>query len=293
LPSGNGREAKATALKAGDRADLTAWRRAARARAYPAASSGVPHVPSGSLVIVGGGGLPDEVVKKFTELAGGPDALIVVLPTATEVAGGNPDAGFLRRGGAREVVILPARDRHTIESDEYRAILRRAKGIWFGGGRQWRFVDAYEDTNALGLFRDVLRRGGVIGGTSAGATIQGEFLCRGSPLNNSDMICEGYERGFAFLPGVAIDQHFSQRKRQRDLAELIRTHPEYLGIGIDEATALVVSGHRAEVLGRHSVSFLDGRNGAVSEYQVVGPGGSYDLKTRTIVEKGQDPAGRK
>ncbi len=95
----------------------------------------------------------------------------------------------------------------------------------------------------------MLRRGGVIGGSSAGATIQGDYLCRGSPLNNTDMICEGYERGLGFLPGVAIDQHFAQRKRFADMTALVKTYPQLLGIGIDESTAIVVQGSVAEVMG--------------------------------------------
>ncbi len=54
------------------------------------------------------------------------------------------------------------------------------------------------------------------------------------------MMCEGYERGFCFLPGVAIDQHFAQRKRFGDMTELMKAYPQYLGIGLDEATAIVV-----------------------------------------------------
>ena len=80
------------------------------------------------------------------------------------------------------------------------------------GGRQWRLVDAYLDTEAEKIFHQVLDRGGVIGGSSAGATIQAGYLLRGSPLGNTEVMAEGYERGFGFLPGVAIDQHFSQRR---------------------------------------------------------------------------------
>ena len=108
------------------------------------------------------------------------------------------------------------------------------------------------------LFHDVLRRGGVIGGSSAGATILGEFLVRGHPLGNTVMMAEGYERGFALLPGAAIDQHFSQRERQPDLLPVIRRHPGMLGIGIDEGTAIVVTGTKVDVIGQHSAHFVSG-----------------------------------
>jgi cyanophycinase len=230
------------------------------------------------------------VTRKFIELAGGPDAPIVVLPTADERSTPPGAAsGFLRRAGARNVTALPGRLRHEVEGAESLDALRKAKGIWFGGGRQWRFVDAYEGTKALELFHDCLRRGGVVGGSSAGATIQGDYLCRGSPLGNLEMMSEGYERGFAFLPGVAIDQHFTQRKRFADMTALVKAHPQFLGVGIDEATALVVTGGTAEILGKNKAHFYDARKPVAEgkpDYESVAAGGRYDLKARRVVVKG-------
>ena len=164
--------------------------------------------------------------------------------------------------------------------------LKKAGGVWFGGGRQWRFVDAYEGTKAEEALRDVLRRGGVIGGSSAGATIQGYYLCRGSPLNNTDIRCEGYERGLNFLPGVAIDQHFAQRKRFGDMAALMKVYPQLLGVGIDEATALVVRGSVAEVMGQGQAHFYDRRKPLEEDkpdHESVKAGGLYDLKERKVL----------
>jgi cyanophycinase len=234
--------------------------------------------------------MPAEVTRKFIELAGGPEALIVILPTAVP----NPsptsaEGSFLARAGAKNLKVLAGTKFHEVQSDESLKTLREAKGIWFGGGRQWRFVDAYEKTRALELFRGVLRRGGVIGGSSAGATIQGDYLCRGSPIVNTEMMCEGYERGFGFLPGVGIDQHFSQRKRFADMTALMQARPQLLGIGIDESTALIVQGHVAEVLGKNAVHFYDGRKEVEEgqpDYESVKAGGKYDLKERKVLEAG-------
>src|SRR5699024_4910268 len=126
--------------------------------------------------------------------------------------------------------VFHPRDREEANSPEFIAKLRDAGGIWFGGGRQWRTVDAFEGTASIAAFHDVLKRGGAIGGSSAGATIQGEYLVRGNPLGNLQMMAEGYERGFGFLPGTAIDQHFTQRKRQPDMLLLKRTFPQLLGL---------------------------------------------------------------
>ncbi len=286
------RPARTIELKPGRLADLTALRRAALARtepAFPPVKAAVPDVPKGSLVIVGGGGMPDAIRRKFIELAGGPDALIVVLPTANPepLRPGKGEAVIFEKAGARNVHVLRARELKDVEDPKTLELLKKARGIWFGGGRQWRFVDAYEGTKAYDLLHDVLRRGGVIGGGSAGATIQGDYLCRGSPLGNLEMMCEGYERGFGFLPGVAIDQHFSQRKRFADMTALMKAYPQLLGIGIDEATALVVRGHVGEVMGRGKVHFYDAtRKPAEGEpdYVAVGAGERYDLAVRRVLE---------
>jgi cyanophycinase len=270
--------------------DYTMLRRAAIARAgapFPPMEPPAAEVPHGALVIVGGGGMPADVTQKFIELAGGPDAHIVVLPTANP--GGPAEGGFLKAAGAKNVVSLPAVKLEEVEDPKNLDELRKADAIWFGGGRQWHFVDAYEGTKAIDLFRDVLRRGGVIGGSSAGATIQGDYLCRGSPLNNTDEICEGYERGFAFLPGVAIDQHFAQRNRFADMTALMKTYPQLLGVGLDEATAIVVRGHEADVMGEGEAHFYDRKKPPADgqpDYESVKAGGRYDLKARKVVAAG-------
>lgn len=279
-------------FSSGEATDLIRWRRAARARtapAFPATHPDEPKVSEGSLVIVGGGRLPSEIVTRFVELAGGPDSTIVVLPTASERAFRLADRedDFLREAGCKHVVTLTGRTLAEVSSPEFLATITSARGIWFGGGRQWRFVDAYAETPALEAFRDVLRRGGVIGGSSAGATIQGEYLVRGSPQGNSEMMAEGYEQGFQFLPGVAIDQHFTQRKRQADLEEVVTQYPQLLGIGLDEETGIVVQGSAATVLGKFQAHFydtrrtIDGKPAATS----VGAGMTFDLVKRHVVEK--------
>lgn len=281
-------------LQAGEVADLTMFRREALARLqppFPPEQPGVPKVPAGSLVIVGGGGLTEQITQRFIELAGGVEAPIVILPTANPKIDLN-EGKFLERAGAKNITLLPARTWAEVESPETAAVLKQARGLWFGGGRQWRFVDAYEHTQAVALFHDVLRRGGVIGGSSAGATIQGDYLVRGSPLGNTDMMALGYQRGFAFLPGTAIDQHFRQRNRFADLARVIDRHPQLLGIGLDEATALVVRGDVGEILGKGEAHFYDrrpGRPADAPDHESVGAGGRYQLRDRQVLEQGRKP----
>jgi cyanophycinase len=284
LAESDSRPAKEFELKAGETADLTALRRAARDRTgppFPSKSARRVEVANGSLFIAGGGRLPLEHMKRFVELAGGPEALIVVLPTAIEPADGASERRLLELAGAKNLTVLPGRSRSEVESEESLSALRRAQGIWFGGGRQWRFVDAYEGTKAVELFHEVLRRGGVIGGSSAGASIQAEFMVRGSPLGNQEMMAEGYERGFEFLPGAAVDQHFTQRNRHADMEGVMKAHPQLLGIGIDESTAILVRGEIADVIGKNSVFFFDRSNDSAEQPSIkVNAGERFNLVTR-------------
>jgi len=313
------REEVVQPMPSGSTADLTQLRRAARWRGMgrnPGEPNGSDRiVPAGSLVIVGGGGMPQSIVDRFIQLAGGSEAKIVVLPTAIPrvQAWLERPPGFIARAGVASVTMLPQSRTDEVSSEAFRMALSEATGVWFDGGRQWNFVDAYENTPAIELFHDVLRRGGVIGGSSAGATIQGEYLVRGHPLGNLVMMAEGYERGFSFLPGVAIDQHFAQRNRFADLVTVVNRHPKLLGIGIDESTAIVVTGNRAEVIGQHAAHFIAGSSIAppnpdkpanndptqvaatnlqpvepivpVHRYQTVTAGEAYDLQTLQVVER--------
>jgi hypothetical protein len=92
---------------------------------------------------------------------------------------------------------------------------------------------------------------------------------------------EGYDRGFGFLPGVAIDQHFTQRARLKDLAELKKAHPELIGLGVDESTALIVRGSTMQVVGQHHVTVFDRPSDSAAEmpeFSVLNPGERYDLR---------------
>ncbi len=291
-----GRDPLALRLTEGDRDDLVALSRAARDRLPAAATppnatpprATSPIVPHGTLVIVGGGGMPREALDRFIAAAGGKDAKIVVVPTVADPTAFAGEMRLFTKAGCTNVVVVASRTPAEADAAENLSHLAEARGVWFGGGRQWRFVDAFEGTKCLAAFHDVLRRGGVIGGSSAGATIQGEYLCRGSPVVNTIMSAHGYERGFAFLPGSAVDQHFTQRKRGPDLEALVRRRPDLLGIGVDETTALVVSGARAEVVGAHTVSFYPpskDRDAAAAEPPppiVLRAGESYDLRSSSV-----------
>ena len=239
---------------------------------------------NGSLVVVGGGMRDLAIVDRFLRLAGGPDAPIVVIPTA----GGGERYGqywsglrLFKAGGATNLTVLHTTDRAEADTEAFVQPIRRARGVWFSGGRQWRLADAYLHTRVHEEIRAVLDRGGVVGGSSAGATILGSYLARGDTQNNTIMMGD-HEEGMAFLRGVAIDQHLLRRNRQFDLIEIVDARPDLLGIGIDEDTALVVEGDEFEVIGQSYVVIYDHDRllDSGGRFYFLSPGDTYNLRTR-------------
>lgn len=289
-----GQAAHQVILNSGQMADLIAWRRAARDRLEPASSNKAPADPvtsKGTVMMVGGGNIDRSLLERFIAEAGGRDSRIVVVPTAGGADIDTQDISFavrLQNSGAGEVKVYHAPHPSLVPMAENLDALRQATGLWFTGGRQWRLVDAYEGTIAEQLFRQVLERGGIIGGSSAGTSIQPSFMVRGNPLGNQDIAALGYTRGFGYLPGVAADQHFSQRNRFADMSQLLRQHPQLLGLGIDESTAVIVKGSRLEVSGPGKVAVYDYVNRppetGKTDYVQLGDGSRYDLSQRAVIE---------
>lgn len=248
---------------------------------------------NGSVVVVGGGNMGPEILQRFIDLAGGPDAPIVVIPTAGEDSVYPQDwSGLngLKALGATHLTVLHTKRRSVAESDSFVAPIRAARGVWMPGGRQWRLVDSYLGTRTERELHAVLARGGVVGGTSAGASILASYLVRGAREGNTQMMATGYEQGFGFLRGVAIDQHVVARNRQADLQQVISAHPELLGIGLDEGTALVVQGDHGAVIGRGKAFVHNGRedNDPGFPYHVLLPGDVYDLGMRRTERNSTD-----
>jgi cyanophycinase len=240
----------------------------------------------GTLIIAGGGQLGSDIVERFVEAAGGKRAKIVVIPTAGDLdiypkswTGLEP----FKDAGAKSVTILHTREARVADSDAFAKPLREATGVWFPGGRQWRLADAYLNTKTLLELYKLLERGGVIGGTSAGASVQASYLVRGAREANTIVMAPGYEQGFGFLRGAAVDQHLSARNRQHDLLQVIARHQNLLGIGLDEGTAIVVRGDTAEVLGDERVAFYNTDRQKPDSYFWLKSGDRFDLNRRTVL----------
>ena len=255
----------------------------------------------GTLVIQGGG--PSEgtgIVETFILKAGGPNAKIVVVPTAA--GNRNRDGSVIvyteekvlaawKKRGATNVHMLHTHDPKVADTEAFASVLRDANGVWFDGGRQWNIVDSYAKTLTEREFHKVLERGGVIGGSSAGATIQGDYLVRGAVAGPDIMMTPEpeHEHGFAFLRRSAIDQHINTRNRWDDIIPVIQKFPNLLGIGISEGTAIVVTGDRFEVIGKWKVAIHDNTRMYQpweKPYYVISPGDVYNMKTRQIEKYG-------
>lgn len=256
---------------------------------------------NGALVLVGGGELDGTgIIERFIELAGGPEARFVVVPTA----GGNRAedgrvreydesrvvAGWLKRG-LKHVKMLHTHDPRVADTEAFVRALREANAVWFNGGRQWNIVDSYANTLTYREFHQVLERGGVIGGSSAGATIQGEYLVRGDTSGPDVMMTEEPEHqdAFRFLRKTAIDQHINARNRWDDLIPVIQKFPALLGIGLSEGTAIVVTGDQFEVVGDWKVAVHDNTRlyqPWEKPYYVLSPGDVYNMKTRRVEKLG-------
>ncbi len=126
-----------------------------------------------------------------------------------------------------------------------------------------------------------MARGGVVGGGSAGATIQGSYLVRGAPEGNEIVMAPGHETGFGLLADSAIDQHVNVRGREKDLDQVISAHPSLLGIGIDQGAAIVVHGDLFSVLGGQ-VAIHDGRDHDGALCYFLSPQQTFNLKARTV-----------
>ena len=255
----------------------------------------------GTLVIIGGNMQDGSgIAQKFIQLAGGPNKKFVIVPTNN----GNRDregklvdykpetvlAPWIKRG-LTNVVMLHTADPKVADTPEFVKPLLDADAVWFDGGRQWNCVDSYMNTRALTEFRKVLERGGVIAGSSAGATIQGDYLVRGDTSGPDVMMTAeaNHQHGFGFLRKSAVDQHINARNRWDDLIPVIKKYPELLGIGLSEDTAIVVTGDKFEVIGRWKVAVHDNTRIYQSwekPYFVLSMGDVFNMKTRRVEKYG-------
>jgi cyanophycinase len=252
--------------------------------------------PRGTLLIVGGGSQPDELVARFIALAGGVGhTRIAVIPMASEEAQATGDEKVedLKQRGADAFVLNLTKAQ--AESDSAVHLLDRVTGIWFSGGDQARLTAVLLGTPTLTAIKARYEAGAVVGGTSAGAAIMSDSMITGNqyrePPDTNGYYGDDYPRvarhmtevvqGFGFLHGAIVDQHFIRRERQNRLVSAILERPTLLGVGIDESTALEVGPDgRWRVLGASAVIIYDARGTRITRAGV--PLGALDVKLHLL-----------
>jgi cyanophycinase len=247
------------------------------------------HGPAKGYLLITGGATQPPDYERFIEMAGNKNARIVVIPTAsvtkptdqatlqTQYCTG-PKSPF----AAVPCTVIHTTDRTVADSADFVAPLTTATGVWIEGGRHWRLTDAYLGTRTLKEMFKVLDRGGAIGGGSAGATVQGSYMVRGSsnPDDNTIMMAPGHEIGFGFFTNVTIDQHVDVRHRQNDLAAVIKVHPDLLCLGLDQSTSITVHGDNLTANGPMRVAVWDGKDHDGKGFYYLRTGDQLNTATR-------------
>jgi len=249
----------------------------------------------GKLIIIGGGSIPDSLFSFFANYMGGKDQPIVYIPTATT------DEEYIQKGehlikfssrGFTNLSTIHTRNKKEADDPKNIALMRNAKGLYFGGGDQQLIADAYAGTKLYDEFIALLDRGGVIMGTSAGATIMGSLMVGGDAR---DDISKKYafNPAFSFMTNTALDQHVLARNRQFDLIPVIEHYPGTLGIGMDESTAIIVEAGQFKVWGISYAMLYDPKDwaeqkkkwGAVLKpFKMMASGSSFNFVTREIID---------
>ncbi len=231
----------------------------------------------GALVIGGGGTLPPEVRQRFVDLIGGADARLIVIPAyEAEPEQITRITDYWHGFGVRDVRLLQAHNRAESDQPAFAEPLDHATGVWLTGGDQAWFAELYVGTQVEQKLKSLLERGGSIGGTSAGAAIMSQVMIRHSPEGATAAT------GFDLFPKAIIDQHFMHRSRLNRLLGVLKQHPEHMGFGIDEDTALIVQlrSGRLGVMGRSYVlAYVPKTETGNPRYEFLKAGDSINLES--------------
>lgn len=262
--------------------------------------------PKGHLFIIGGGVRSDSMITEYLRLAGGSKARVLVLPYATE------EAAFDAPRQAMEFKMLGAEfaeptffTREQLDTEEGVKLLENKTAVFFCGGDQAKLTAVVLGTKFYNKMKEFYMNGGVIGGTSAGAAVMSKIMITGNEITNKDSNRTfasihnnnvEVQEGFGFLDNVIIDQHFVIRKRLNRLLSVIYEYG-MPGIGIDEATAVVVSeGRYCRVVGWSNAVIVEPdinqlkRHGLKystkdTKLHILYPGDTYDIQTRKVTLK--------
>lgn len=245
----------------------------------------------GSLLIIGGheDKTGEKVILRFLTKKIGKSAKIVVVT----IASGLPEEQFddyqraFRGLGIRHVHHLGLESREEAKQDSKVAILRGADAVFFSGGDQLKITSQLGDTPIFTRIHEIYAAGGLIAGTSAGASVMTETMLVSGGGSESQRIDSALKLapGFGLLPGVIIDQHFAERGRISRLLSAVAQNPRILGIGIDEDSAIYVQRGRFQVVGTNAVYIIDGSKISftnITESHPDNPVGVYGIRLHVM-----------
>ncbi len=228
---------------------------------------------NGTLILDGGPEATPAVARRFLALAGGANARIVLIPSAAgEDVARDPATltQYRRLFGSTCCTVLHTTKRAQADNVAFAKSLASATGVWIMGGQPATLADTYWHTRTEDALRAVLERGGVVGGSSAGATVQGARIPTTRP-----------EQGFAFLRDVFVMAHLDRNNARDMLVRIVREDSRTLGIGVSEHTAAIITQQRLEVLGAGEVVIVDGQDHAGNPYLTLRAGESTRLVPRS------------
>ena len=276
----------------------------------PMGADGPARSGAGDLLVIGGA--EDKLGKRtvlgeFVKRAGGRDARIAVVPTASSLG---PEivevySALFHKLGAAEVYGVRPEDRAQASSPELVAELDRATGIFMTGGNQLKLSTVIAGTAFGDAVVAARGRGVTVGGTSAGASIQSSHMVAFGPGGSTPkQRMTQVAAGLGLVENCVIDQHFAQRNRYGRLLMIVSQSPQLLGMGVDEDTAAVITStgdtEMLRVIGKGSVTLLDGTHMVTNAHEakehrpilasgvvlhVLPAGAEFDLTTRTLVPR--------
>jgi cyanophycinase len=186
-----------------------------------------------------------------------------------------------REAGAAEVLNLT----DLTDRERARREIERADLVWLAGGDQSKLMEALREADLVECVRRRHREGATVGGTSAGAAAISPWMLTGGGEDALTSLAPGATElvpGLGLLERAIVDQHFVARQRANRLLGAVLDHPDHVGLGIDERTALIVAGGRAEVVGEGPVVVYDARRAALEPRQQGRPGAARGLALHVL-----------
>ena len=245
-----------------------------------------------------------EILHTFFVRSGGPEARMAIIPSASREprAVGSRYTGIFEDMGAKQIKVFDIRDRSEGEDPKWQEYLEDCTGVFITGGDQLRLCALVADTPLMEKLRLKVREGSIVlAGTSAGAAVMGHHMIAGGGSGESpNRSLVDMATGLGILPELIVDQHFHNRNRMGRLLSALASHPDRIGMGIDEDTcAMVESDGIVQVMGKGTVTVIDTGELSYTNEAVVGAseplslfnlrlhilchGDRYNLNNRSII----------